>query len=52
MDGADHVGVAAVLVCLGIIEGLRWMVPGWERDKGVRLSDGARRILFSLMVMP
>jgi hypothetical protein len=41
----------AVVICTAIIEGTRWFVPGWEREKGVRLPGLARRILFGMVLV-
>lgn len=49
----ESIGRAALagVACLFIIEALRYVVPGWEREKGVKLSPDARlRILIGILV--
>lgn len=43
--------LAAVVACTAVVEGLRWVVPGWEREPGARLSPAAKRVLFVLVIV-
>lgn len=40
----------AGVACLFVIEGLRWAVPGWEREPGVRLGPSARRVILLTVI--
>lgn len=40
----------AGVACLFVIEGLRWAVPGWEREPGVKLGPSARRVILLTVV--
>lgn len=42
--------VFAVLMLTAIIEGLRWVVPGWEREQGVKLQPSARKVIALIVV--
>ncbi len=42
--------IATAIVCLFIIEGMRWGIPGWEREPGIKLSPSARKWILLVVV--